>query len=148
MKWCHYSFCRGAIITGFSAIWVLGQAGMAAPPAQTAAPVAVVRSVFIIPASPSEGRDPFYPNSKRPYERTQVVQVHVVDVSSLVLKGISGTAEQPLAIINNRTFGVGDEQDIVTPQGRIHVRCVEVKTNSVVIETSGENHELKYTASP
>ncbi len=67
---------------------------------------------------------------------------------SLVLKGVSGPPDHRLAIINNRTFAVGDAQDLVTPQGRIHIRCVEIKDGSVVIESAGQKHELKYAANP
>ena len=66
-------------------------------------------------------------------------------MSSLVLKGISGSSDSRLAIINNHTFGVGDEANIVTPQGPIHVRCVEIKDSSVVIESGGQRHELNYS---
>jgi hypothetical protein len=66
------------------------------------------------------------------------------DLSSLVLKGISGPPDHRLAIINNHTFGVGDEANLVTPQGPIHIRCLEVKASSVVIESGGQRHELNY----
>jgi hypothetical protein len=143
----HPHFYPGALVTGFSAMLVLVLPGAAAPPTQTAAPAAALRSVFVIPAGPNEGRDPFFPASTRPYEKAQVaVQTHIADITSLVLKGISGPVDSRLAIINNRTFAIGDEQDIATPQGRIRVRCVEIKNDSVVIESSGQRQELKYTA--
>jgi hypothetical protein len=66
-------------------------------------------------------------------------------VSSLVLKGISGPPDHRLVIINNHTFGTGDEETIVTPQGPVHIRCVEIKDRSVVIESGGQRHELNYT---
>jgi hypothetical protein len=65
-------------------------------------------------------------------------------VSSLVLKGISGPPNHRLVIINNHTFGVGDEENLVTLQGPIHIRCVEIKARSVVIESGGQRHELSY----
>jgi hypothetical protein len=114
--------------------------------APAAATNAVPRSVFVVPKTPNEGRDPFFPTSARPYEvKTQAVQTHFADISSLVLKGVSGPLDHRLAIINNRTLAVGDEQDITTSQGRLHIRCVEIKNNSVVLEIGGERHELKYT---
>lgn len=134
-----------AMATGFSAALILGLPAAAAPPAKTAASEAVPRSVFVIPASPKEGRDPFFPASLRPYEHVQATQTRVVEISSLVLKGISGPPNNRLAIINNRTFAIGDEQDLVTAQGRIRVRCVEINNNSVVIESRGQRQELKYT---
>jgi hypothetical protein len=120
----------------------------AAPVTQPPAPEVVPRSIFVIPTNPQEGRDPFFPNSTRPYENAPASKKSVGDVSSLVLKGISGPPDHRLAIINNRTLAVGDEQDLTTPQGRIHIRCVEIKANSVVIESSGQNHELKYIPNP
>jgi hypothetical protein len=116
----------------------------AAPVAQPAAPEVVSRSTFVIPTSPKDGRDPFFPNSTRPYETVSAAQPHAGDVLSLVLKGISGPPDHRLVIINNHTFGVGDEANLGTPQGPIHIRCVEIKARSVVIESGGQRHELNY----
>jgi hypothetical protein len=116
--------------------------------AAPAAPEVAPRSVFVMPMNPQEGRDPFFPNSTRPYENAPTAKKSIGDISSLVLKGISGPPDHRLAIINNRTLGVGDEQDLTTPQGRIHIRCVEIKSNSVVIQSGGLNHELKYVPNP
>jgi hypothetical protein len=137
--------CQRAIATGFSAALILVLSVAAAPPAKPAAPEPVRLSVFVIPKNPKEGRDPFFPASVRPYENVQAAQTHVVEISSLVLKGISGSPENRLAIINNRTFAIGDEQDLITSQGRIRVRCVEINNNSVIVESSGQRQELKYT---
>ena len=130
--------------TGFSAALLLALSAAAAPPAKTAASEPAQRSVFIIPANANEGRDPFFPTSLRPYERTRVSQPQVVEISSLVLKGVSGPPDNRLAIINNRTFAVGDEQDLLTSQGRIRIRCVEINDKSVVVESGGQRQELKY----
>jgi hypothetical protein len=133
--------------SGFSAALILVLSAAAAPPAKTAAPAAAPRSVFVIPANPKEGRDPFNPASIRPYEKAQVAQPRMVEISSLVLKGVSGPPDNRLAIINNRTFAIGDEQDLITSQGRIRIRCVEISNNTVVIESGGQRQELKYTTS-
>ena len=124
----------------------LARLAAAAPPAKAPAPEAPRHSVFVMPTNSKEGRDPFFPTSNRPYEIAQASRPHVADISSLVVKGVSGPPDHRLAIINNHTFGVGDSSDIVTAQGRIHVRCVEIRDDVVVIETAGENHELKYAA--
>jgi hypothetical protein len=136
--------CKNAMAAWLSVALVMVLPAAAAPAAQPAAPEAVLRSVFVVPTNPKEGRDPFFPNSNRPYERAQAGQPHVGDITALVLKGISGPPDRRLAIINNHTFGVGDEENIVTPQGTIHVRCIEIKTGSVVIESGGQRHELNY----
>ncbi len=142
----HYVQSAMATVGSVALLAVLPAA--AAPPAQTAAPETAAHSVFVMPTNPKEGRDPFFPTSNRPYESAQAGQPHVGDITALVLKGVSGPPDHRLAIINNHTFAVGDTQDLATPQGRIHVRCVEIKDGSVVIESAGQNHELKYAANP
>jgi hypothetical protein len=104
-----------------------------------------VRSVFVIPSNSKEGRDPFFPDSDRPYEIAAAVNPQAGKATSLVVKGFSGPLNHRLVIINNHTFAAGDEGNVITPSGRIHLRCVEIKTNSVVIETGGQLHELIYS---
>jgi hypothetical protein len=106
------------------------------------------RSIFILPSNPREGRDPFFPDSTRPYKLAVTASPQVANVTSLVVKGFSGSGDRRLVIINNHTFAAGDEGDVVTPGGRIHLSCVEIKTNSVVIEVGGQRHELFYFAKP
>jgi hypothetical protein len=143
MNWCVNS-SKSAVAAWLSAGFVMVLPAVAAPVAQPPAPKVVSRSVFVIPTNPKDGRDPFFPNSTRPYETLSAGRPHTGDVSSLVLKGISGPSNHRLAIINNHTFGVGDEANLVTPQGPIHIRCIEVKASSVVIESGGQRHELNY----
>jgi hypothetical protein len=145
MNWCVNS-SKSAVAAWLSAGFVMVLPVAAAPVAQPAAPEVVVsRSVFVIPKNPKDGRDPFFPNSTRPYEIVEAARPHIGDVSALVLKGISGPPDRRLVIINNHTFAVGDEANLVTPQGPIHIRCLEIKDSSVVIESSGQRHELNYT---
>ena|SRR5208283_4604273 len=144
MNWCVNS-SKSAVAAWLSAGFVMVLPTAATPVAQPAAPEVVSRSVFVIPTNPKDGCDPFFPNSARPYETVSAAQPHTGDVSSLVLKGISGPPDHRLVIINNHTFGAGDEETIVTPQGPVHIRCVEIKDHSVVIESGGQRHELNYT---
>ena len=143
MNWCVNS-SKSAVAAWLSAGFVMVLPVAAAPVAQPAAPEVVSRSVFVIPTNSKDGRDPFFPNSTRPYETVSATRPHAGDVSSLVLKGISGPPNHRLVIINNHTFGVGDEETLVTPQGPIHIHCVEIKARSVVIESGGQRHELSY----
>jgi hypothetical protein len=89
-----------------------------------------VASVFTLPASAKEGRDPFFPRSLRPYESAQPVSrpgaTNVAPVIELAVGGVSGSAERPLVIINNVTFGVNDESDVMIKGRRIRVRCLEI----------------------
>lgn len=107
--------------------------------------VELPKSVFVLPANPDEGRDPFFPNSTRPYATsTPAAPARPAAAPvSLVLKGFSGPVDRRLAIINNRTFEAGEEGDVVFPGGRIKVRCVEIRDESVVIEMGGERRELR-----
>ena len=119
----------------------------ARPPAATAAAAAApqereqTKSVFV--DRPNFGRDPFFPNSPR---RGRIVQDTVVEptanFNNMVLKGISGTVEKRLAIINNKTFEVGEEADLRIGGHLTKVKCVEVREKSVVISINGVTREL------
>jgi hypothetical protein len=108
---------------------------------------AVPQSAFIVPKKAAEGRDPFFPRSTRVYgtEPSTNKVVAVTPVAELVLKGISGTPEKPLAIINNTTFTSGEENDVVTQAGRIRIRCIEINMDAgtVVVQVGGERRELR-----
>ena len=68
-----------------------------------------------------------------------------IESVSLVFRGISGPETHPFAIINNHTFAQGDEGDVLTMQGRVHLRCIEIRRNSVVVEYGGQRHELTFS---
>ena len=130
-------------------MFVAGLSAMAAPASQTNETQIVPRSVFNQPANPSEGRDPFFPSSLRPYQAAIVPGAHAVgDVGDLVMQGLSGAPGHRLAIINNVTFGVGDDAEVLTSQGRIRIHCLEINGNSVVVEANGQRHELHYGEKP
>jgi hypothetical protein len=123
---------------------------IAAPVTQTnkTDKVEITRSVFILPLNPREGHDPFFPNSNRPYEIAAAANTRTGNVTSLVLKGFSGSQNHRLVIINNHTFAAGDTGDVITSDGRVHLRCIEIKANSAVIEVGGQRHELIYSNKP
>jgi hypothetical protein len=117
---------------------VAGLSLRAAPmivPASTNAPA---QSVFTLPDSPKEGRDPFFPNSPRPYVESHQQNNTQPELSALKLEGITGRGSRALAVINGETFAAGEESDVKTAGGKIHVRCMQIKTSSVVIEASGQ----------
>jgi hypothetical protein len=91
-----------------------------------------------MPESPKEGRDPFFPNSMRPYVEAHAQPGMAPELSSLKLEGISRHGNRVFVIINDETFAVGDESDVKTATGRIHVLCVQIKTDSVVVEAGGQ----------
>lgn len=138
------NFCMNAMAVFFSIGYATVLAVSAAPTIpsnKTETP----HSIFTLPSRPSEGRDPFFPNSTRPYEVAAAVIPQVADIKSLVLRGFSGTLDHRLVIINNHTFAAGDEGDVITSTGHLHLRCIEIRTNSVVVEVGGQFHELFYS---
>jgi type II secretory pathway component PulC len=124
---------------------------IAAPPARTPAatpaPAAtpqepqVVKSVFV--DRPNFGRDPFFPNSLRRGKTVQDTVVEpVANFNNIVLKGISGTAEKRLAIINNKTFEAGEDGELRISGHLTKIKIVEVREKSVVISLNGVTREL------
>jgi hypothetical protein len=125
--------------------WTVSALGASnTPPAKGAKPD-TNRSVFVMPASPADGRDPFFPDSSRPYASAVTGAKATDDVSLLDFKGISGTTDARLAIINNHTFAAGDDEYVLTTQGRVHIHCLEIRSNSVIIEIGGQRHELSFS---
>ncbi len=103
----------------------------------------IPKSVFILPAGPKDGRDPFFPNRVLGYKVAQTNQAPIQAVT-LLLNGVGGTRDHRLCIINGQTFGPGDEEDVKTPDGRkVKIRCLEVKEESVIIQVDGERRELR-----
>lgn len=117
-----------------AAVW--GEAPKAAP----AKPVPA-RSVFVMPASVREGRDPFFPESARPYEES-VSSKNALDLNAFSVKGLSIEHGHAMAIINNHTFAIGDEGDVLTGGKRVHIRLVDIRGLVVVIEANGTKREL------
>lgn len=111
---------------------------LAAAPIMPSASTNAPQSVFVMPDSPKEGRDPFFPNSMRPFVETHQLNNTQPELSALKLEGITSGRGHFFAIINDVTFGVGDEADVKTPTGKIHVRCVQIKANDVVVEAGGQ----------
>ena len=109
-------------------------------------------SNFLMPKSTAQGRDPFFPNSTRPYGAPVVARSPTNTISvapaDLFLRGFSGLPTQRLAIINNHTFGQGEEAEIIAGGKRIKIKCVEIRTNSVTIEFGGELRELHLHSGP
>jgi hypothetical protein len=114
---------------------VRGQTATNASPKQ-------IRSIFVVPTSPKEGHDPFFPESDRLYKAAATKQVAATAL--LTIKGYSGYGGNRLVIINNHTFAAGDEGDVLTPGGRVHIRCLEINPGVVVVEADGHRRELKF----
>jgi hypothetical protein len=108
---------------------------------------AIPVSVFSIPSTPGAARDPFFPSRIIQAEsgRTSTTNARPANTgaSCLVLKGLSGAPANPLAMINGRTMARGEDAEINTDCGRILVHCVDITTNSAIVEVGGERRELR-----
>jgi Sel1 repeat len=58
-------------------------------------------------------------------------------VQKIKLGGISGTATNRFALINDQTFQAGDQSVIKVGEKRVSVHCLEIKESSVVISIEG-----------
>lgn len=121
---------------------------VAAKPAVTNAaltPIPIATSKFNIPSTTAEGRDPFFPNSAR----LQAGSLKPADPSgkgpavALLLKGIGGSRENRVALINTKTFKVGDIEPVTVNGVRVQVSCISIGEDSVVVEVNGVRQELR-----
>ena len=109
---------------------------------------AVPQATFNVPKKVADGRDPFFPKSVRVYgvdSTTKPTTNSVTTIVELAFQGISGTPEQPLAIINNRTLTTGEEADVPIGAGKIRIRCVEINRaeGTVLVQVGGQTRLLR-----
>ncbi len=100
------------------------------------------QSVFVIPASSREGRNPFFPKSKTdaPVSKTKP---DVPAIAEIVLNGITGPPKR-MAMINGRTFEPGETGDVKLQSGaKVSIQCLEIKDDSVIIVVGTQQRELR-----
>jgi hypothetical protein len=118
------------------------------PAATNAEPAAasIPRSLFVVPKTLDEGKDPFFPHSLRAYPAltglTNRAQTKAAPVVELRLNGMSGTPASPLVIINGQTFALGEEHEVISGSRRVRVRCIQIKPDSTTVEVNSERREL------
>lgn len=140
--WKGRLYATGALLT------LAAAASFAAPkaaPTPSPVPVEVVpppQSVFV--DRPDFGRDPFFPKSTRrgTVASTNPVVEPVANFGNLALKGISVNNERRLAIINNKTFEVGEEGEVRVNGQPVKLKVTEIRDRSVVITVNGVSKEL------
>ena len=57
--------------------------------------------------------------------------------STLTLKNISGLPTRRLAIINDRTFEIGEQARLTLATSNVVIRCLEIRSNSVLVQFDG-----------
>jgi hypothetical protein len=114
--------------------------------AGAAAPTEMTQSVFVIPATPQEGRNPFFPNSTMGMVVMRPRQTNQTETLSFVLNGIT-SPPRSTAIINGRTFEIGEEAEVKLASGtRVLVKCEEITTDSATISVNRERRVLRLRA--
>jgi hypothetical protein len=111
---------------------------------------AAVESVFVMPKARPEGVDPFFPRSNGPYTRgLPVIPAPIATPQptpiavDLKLKAISGLPEHRLALINNHVFEAGEEGEVITNNGRMRIRCLEVHEDSAIVQVGSQRRDLR-----
>jgi hypothetical protein len=67
---------------------------------------------------------------------------------SLVLKGISGSAQRRFALINDGTFEAMEKGKVRVGKTNVTVRCLEIRGNSVVVQLEGSNEKKELFLRP
>jgi len=137
------------ICLGLALVFVPAGRGFAEAPKPAPAKVAPVpvvppRSAFTEPSSPREGRDPFFPESSRVFDAHVAQHASSEAVTTLAIKGYSVVNGRPIVIIANHSFMAGDEGDVISGGNRAHVRCLEIRPGTVVVEVNGARHEIHF----
>jgi thioredoxin-related protein len=66
-----------------------------------------------------------------------------IHYGSLALKGISGTKERRMVLINNASMMTGEKANVRTQDHEVVVICKEIREDSVLITCDGKEMELK-----
>ena len=102
--------------------------------------------------NPAVGIDPFFPNSSRrapkPKEMVAAPTRVTADphrIDHITLKGITGTSDRRLALINNMAFASGEVGNVRVPGGSLKIRVLNISEKSVTVAVEGDSvpHELK-----
>jgi hypothetical protein len=108
----------------------------------TFTPVEIPQSVFVVPASTKDGRNPFFPQSVTAAPVSKPKEGVTIDLSGFVLNGITSPPKRT-AMINGRTFEPGEEGEVKLPSGaKVMIKCEEIKSESTIIAVNGLRREL------
>jgi len=116
----------------------------AAPNIKIVPEVPFPQSIFSVPTQPAEGRNPFFPQSTvQVVIIPKITKENPIESFSFVLNGITSPPKRT-AMINGRTFELGEEGEVRMPSGgKILIKCEEIKAESAVITVGGQRRELR-----
>src|ERR1700722_2238313 len=119
--------------------------GSTTPAATNSAPVELSIPLAAFDLTNTFVKDPFFPNTLRVPVPVPVTKVMAsVSPSCFALKALSGTPDQRLALINNRTLATGESAVVTTAQcGKVNITCVEIKESSVIIRIGNQAESIE-----
>ena len=114
---------------------------------QSVPEVPIPQSVFNLPTQPSDGRNPFFPQSTLKIAPPKLNHPeNPLDTASFVLNGITSPPKRT-AMINGRTFEPGEEGEVRLPAGgKMLIKVEEIKSESAIIVVGGQRRELRLRA--
>lgn len=118
--------------------------GKSASAFQVVPEVSIPQSTFVIPSQPTEGRNPFFPQTiVRTAPPATIPTDSVVDSSVFVLNGITSPPRRT-AMINGRTFEPGEEGEVRLASGnKILIKCEDIRADSATIVVGGKHRDLR-----
>jgi thioredoxin-related protein len=137
-------------ITGFPTIVILGPEGRwlgnagYIPGGPQAFDGVIERIIHASGKSLLAGKSDDKPEAPRPPPKFVPIRPEVpLRYGALTLKGISGTRDRRLALINNQTLMAGETARVKAQDHEVVVHCKEIRDNSVLITADERPMELK-----
>ncbi|HEY3853666.1 MAG TPA: hypothetical protein VGO67_04650 [Verrucomicrobiae bacterium] len=123
----------------------------AKPPAPVTKPVVAIATATVSTDAfksafedllPPKGRDPFFPDSHRREPAPAPIVVAAARkaavASDLLLKGIVGSANHRLAVVNNQILEKGETAPVRVAGGVVKVKCLEIGDSFALVMVEGE----------
>ena len=136
------SFLQPALLTALAICLAIPHSGFAAKaPDSEAKAAAATMSALTIPESVFNyraGKDPFFPSRVV----TPVPTPEPAKKEIMVLKGITGTPDRRVALINDRTFTKGETGELKVGTNTFPIRVIDILEKSVTIQREGQTNEL------
>jgi hypothetical protein len=68
----------------------------------------------------------------------------------LTVRAITGSPTDPIAMLNtdvkNYNIMKGDKMDVKTPDGKLSIKCVDIKNGTVELQVGGDSETIKILA--
>lgn len=147
MKLFSFLFARPCLALAFTLPCSLfaaaaGAGAPAAPAAKAQELPEVPKSVFTIPATIKDGRNPFFPYAPQPIV-TPTPGPSPVITEGFILNGITSPPKRT-AMINGRTFEIGESAEVRVGGAKVLIKCEDIRDSSVIISVGGQSRELKF----